>query len=821
MSELNRLQLSPADRLLQLGRCLIWFLCFSIPLVFCKETMYIFQVKTFFLQVGGMALLAVLVLHQLWTKGRDRLLVHPIFVLLLAYVFWQVYKSYDSIAPVISLRNLSRMVWLPIVVFCVQYFIRTRAHFERSLDVLILSAVLAYSYAGYIYSESGSAFLLNKVEPFWEVGKGIWGGWLNAFFYSDNLRDLCHEENFPAFALAGKSFHAGKFDAGTFGNKNFLAAYINMVSMLMVYRSVTLMRSQGYKVWVGMALFLLALASFIHLVPLENRGAWLGFLAGAFAAGLYLSFKCLEPKYLKKALLGLGLIMTVTAGGFYLMSPERFVSIFSTTHGSNELRRHTWTNYFEAWAHDNTWSGFESDAKRWLTGFGFFSFRVNYPKVRSERIFQLENNQHNSETTHPHNEYLGILGELGGMGLCLYMALVVWMLIRLWRRQSLTFADRLLGAALMFSLVSILTHQFVTVAVRYTGVAFQTWVIFALVLWSESDRKQVRPYERYLVAPALLILACLAMPSIFWPLQWMRSQHAYEMGQIYFNTLGDYHGKLKAHEQKMRVATQEIQKIQKQGQQVAPQAVQNYQRGMEILKRQTKIFEDTFTKANRYFEAGYQLDPANFESLYIGSNLYVQFATQDLAALKLDRARQRYLKALEGYEEVAETMPYFVQLRYWQGAAYKGLATLEIKRLELSQNSDAEKQEILRKAGQYFIKAISFYDMYEKQDPTYQEMFLDRYYCYRYLDQTDQALNELVKYLRNMERNGNPVFNSERRHDARSLMGHVIKLVEKEDLDKALVIYRNLLRYYNSSLLLPFTPKTERHLKNSFRLLEL
>jgi hypothetical protein len=821
MPELKDFQQSHADRLLHGGRWLIWILCFSIPLAFCKETMYIFQVKTFLLQVGGMLLLATLLLHQVWTRGRDRLITHPIFFLLLIFAFWQVYKSYDSIAPVISQRNLSRMVWLPILMFCFQYFVRTRAQFERSLDVIIASAVGVYFIAGFLYSERGSAFLLEGVDTFWEIGKGFWGGLLNHFFYSESLRDLCEEESFPAFALAGKSFYPGKFDAGTFGNKNFLAAYINMVSMLMVYRSVVLMRSHGWRIYGGMVSFLLALASFIHLVPLENRGSWLGFLAGGFAAGLYLSFKCLKPSHLRRALLGLGLAVLLTSGGFYLVSPERFVSIFSTSHGSNELRRHTWINYFKAWAQDNEWSGFESDAKRWLTGFGFYSFRVNYPKVRSERIFQLENNQHNSETTHPHNEYLGVLGELGGIGLCLYLAFIGWMLVRLWRWKSLSSEDRLLGAVLMFSLVSILIHQFVTVAGRYTGVAFQTWIIFALVLWREADRIHVRHFERYLIGPSLFVLAWLAMPSLDWPLQWMRSQHAYEMGQIYFNTLGDYHGKLRAHEQKMRVATQEVQKLQKQGKQIAPEAAQNYRRGMDILKRQTEMFEDTFEKANRYFEAGYQLDPANFESLYIGSNLNVQFATQDLAALKLERSEQRYQKALLGYAEVAKVMPYFVQLRYWQGSAYKGLATLEIKKLELAKLSDTQKQDILKRAGQYFIKAISFYDQYEKQDPTYKELFLDRYFCYRYLDQTDRALNELVKYLKNLERGGYPVFSSERRHDARSLMGHVIKLVDEKDLSKALVIYRNLLRYYNSSLLLPFTPKTERHLKNSFRLLEL
>jgi len=814
-----------APRLLTAGRLVLWFMCLSMPLVFCKETMYIFQAKTFVLQLGGMALLALMVGHQILTKAKEPIFSHPIAWLMLVFVSWQIYKSFDSIAPVISQRNMSRLFWLPILVWSFTYFVKSRAQFERTIDVMIAAAVLAYIYAGLIYYEPSHAFLFGTTHQtlptLFELDGWPFGPFLRWFFYPDGLVELLKDKEGPTFVVTAKSFFAGKQDAGSFGNKNFLAAYINLSSGLLIYRSITLWKKSGRKRMLACVLILAATWSFSHLMPLENRGSWLGFLAGAFAVGLYMSFKSLSSKQLGLALGLLSLSLLLLSISFYLLSPERFASIFSTSQGSNELRRHTWVNYIQAWSHDKDWPGFESDAKRWLTGFGNYSFRVLYPKVRTERIFQLENNQHNSETTHPHNEYIGLLGELGLLGLGLYLAIVIWLLLQLWNKKCKGHEDRILVASLIFAMVTILVHQFVTVGVRYTGLAFQVWMLFALVLWREDKTTSSRQSLKLMAAPVLILLAWLALPNLTLPLQLMRSQHAYEMGQIYFTTLGDYHAKLKAHQSELQVALQKIKTAEAQGDAIPPNFRERVAHGQEVFKRQIEIFEKAFHSANRFFEAGFELDHANFESIYIGSNLNVQFANQDLAGGQLERSRQRFEKALNGYAKVELEMPYFVQLRYWQGVCWKGLATLEIKKLDHQNLTPDQKQVILNQAESYFSKAIGYYDLYEQQDPTFKDLFLDRYFCYRYIGEEQKALQQLVYFLQGLERSGLPLFNPERRYDARSLMNHILKLKEGEDWNRALAIYRNLLRYYNSSLLLPFVPKTERHIVNSFRLLNI
>ena len=817
------------DKVLLIGRGVLWFLCFCMPLAFCKETMYIFQIKTFLLQMGGMCLLLLLCFHQGLTKGRDALFRHPIAWCILAFLAWQIFKSVDSIAPAISKRNMSRLVWLPIFLWSFLYFIRTREQFEKSINVMIASAFIAYVYAALIFFDVTNAWIFGdgKTQPATLFNLDGWpfGSFFKWFFYPDPLQELLAQKEGPNFHVNLKSFFAGKVDAGTFGNKNFLAAYINMTSVLFLYRGFSLIKNANgvlLKFLVGLVLIIVGLGSFGYLILLENRGSWLGLIAGSLAAGSFLVFKNMEAKSRRPALGSLGLVIILVVSSFYFLNPERFTSIFSMSHGSNELRRHTWVNYLNAWASDDEWVGFENKTRRVLTGFGNYSFRAIYPKVRSERIFQLENNQHNSETTHPHNEYVGLLGELGVMGLLLYLSFVIWMLFLLWKAERQTLLDKFLGAALVFALVSILVHQFVTVGVRYTGLSFQVWLLFALVLWREENKIQQRISLRWLSAPAVFLLAVIAMPNPGWPIQWMRSQHAYEMGQIYFTTLGGYHSKIKSHQGNLNKGIQQLRELERKKSPIPDEFKQRLIQGREVLKNQIEVFEKAFKTANVYFEAGYQLDPANFESIYIGANLNVQFANQDIAAGNFERAKHRFERALELYGKVEKEMPYFVQLRYWQGIVWKGLATLDVKAMEHTKNlSEEASRNLSNRAGAYFVKALGYFDQFELQDPIYKQLFLDRYYCYRYTGQKEKALNQLVAYLINMERSGQKLFSKDKRYDTRSMMGHIMKLAEPEDMDKALVIYRNLLRYYNSSLLLPFVPKTERHIVNSFRLLDL
>ena len=72
---------------------------FAIPLVFCRETMYIFQVKTMLLQYSGLCLLVLMAAHQGFVKGAPDIFQKWAVRVILLFLAWEVFKSWNTIAP--------------------------------------------------------------------------------------------------------------------------------------------------------------------------------------------------------------------------------------------------------------------------------------------------------------------------------------------------------------------------------------------------------------------------------------------------------------------------------------------------------------------------------------------------------------------------------------------------------------------------------------------------------------------------------------------------------------------------------------------------
>jgi O-antigen ligase len=806
--------------------------------------MYVFQLKILLLQYGGLTLLLAMVFYHLLSKDSSLgIWLEPVAWLMVLFLFWQIWKSHDSIAPLISWRDSSRVFWLPIIALSVATFFKNERQLYRLLDAIIVGAVIANILAWLMYVPA----LKNVV--FGDSAKNC-APFIDAYdlpVVGDLLKNLCYPAEFKdvlerklvlkgrsgegIFPISSYSFFAGKEEAGTFGNKNFLAGYINLTTPLMLFRvftlSLMLLREKlrplkfGLTVLCIVALTSLSLASLWHLVELQNRGSWIGFAAALVATGLF-GLRFLVPaRYKVKLFLSLTLMLGLSVGVLYQYNSKRFTSIFSMSHGSNELRRLIWTNYTKAWWSDRDWEGFENDSYRRLTGFGFYTFRTVYPKVRPPRIFNIEYNQHNTETSHPHNEYLGYLGELGLVGLGLYLSLMFYVLRSfLQASHRLRPRERLLCAALLFALVSQWGQQTVSVGVRYTGVAFQLWLtmgfILAVIHFSKANfsskssenasLKNVK-YNRYrlpqLVSLLLLGASFLVFPHWDWPYQWFRSQHYFEMGQIYF-------GSVREAQQQASNQLQQKNKLQnfvaqyQQKKLDLPQELQKELMASRAKEERIQRMLDFYGPlAEKYFKASFRLDPANFESLYIMAIMKVQLANTALGENNKSEAEKLFSGALSNYETIEDVMPYFVQIHYWKGVCYKGLGVV----------SSAEA------SAQKYSLALESFNRYEQQDPYFKELFLDRYFCYARLQQPALATQQLVQFLLSLEKSGEPLFDEQRRYDARAITDAALKGLDSKSSELALAIMAQLMDHRASSCLLPFMPKTDRHVKNGFRLL--
>jgi O-antigen ligase len=835
----------------RIGRIILYIAAASIPLAFCRDTMYIFQVKTLILQYSGMALLLILSAQMFFSKESLNIVQKWAYRLIIFFACWQIFKSWNSISPEVSYRQLSRIIWLPVIAISIPWFFRERKTIERLITVICVTALLVNGITWLLFVESWRVgFFGNSPgdsKTLTDLGFTIFGGLVESFFYPGEYAEFLNRKEGQMFPLTYYSFYPGKTDAGTFGSRNFITAYINLTSSLMLYRSATCIHSaiqilkntkeeKDKKEYLVTFLFICALVmiavaglSYYHIIQLINRGSWLGMFAGSLAVFAYLLYKGVHVRFFSKKIIrsfGIGIFIFLTIGVsavFISYDSDRVLSIFSVKSGTNELRRHIWASYTDAWLNDTEFKGFENKAWRMMTGFGTYTFRVIYPKYRSQRIFKIEFNQHNTETSHPHNEYIGYIGELGFIGFVGYLlmiGIILWRFIKK-KNSERGLRDILLFGALLFAIVSQLVHQTVGVSIRYTGVAFQFWLTLGIVLALCWDSSELKIKERH-QAPKILGGAAFAGLVLFlvsyglsYPIQLMRSQHFYEMGQINYGYLRARQQQLKQYHQKFNEGLRKQQTLKQNGQR-DPALDEQLPKLAHYLKMLQKAFEESYRKADKFFEGGHMYDKANFESIYIGANMNVQFANQALTEKKYKKAKSLFNKALKRYNQITESAPYFVQARYWQGVCYKGIATSLI--MEMGQNMD---QKMVAEVKGNFSKAIVHYELYDEQDPIYRDSYYDKFYVYLSIKDYKKALGTLRDLLICFEKGGYFIYDKSgnMRFDPERMLGLYIQYAPKQDAIEALELYSQIVLYKSVLEMIPFVPMTERHITNSFEFL--
>lgn len=797
---------------MRMGRFILYVLAFWVPLAFCRETHYVFQIKTLLTQAGGMALLIVMALDSMLSRRSSPIWNAWLIRALVLLLMWQAIKSWDSISPTLSWREFSRTGPLICIAIAVPYFFIARGVWEKLITVICWSAVLTTLYAALIHHPSSRETLFSPSEskPMDLVDVPLVGGALESLFYPEAFSDVLEKKQVlreqkgdPIVPLSSASFFPGKPSAGTFGNKNFLAGYLNLCLPLLIWRCWTLWRRR--QSWIGhlsLACFAAtALMALTLILLIGNRGSWLGLLGSTFFGALIATLRLEQPRLKRRVITIAFSLLLGCLGAIAILNPQRLASVVSFTESSNELRALTWASTFQAWVSDDEWEGFENPVKRWLTGFGHHSFRVFYPKVRSERVFKIEFDQHNSETSHPHNDYLGFLSELGLIGLLMNLAIPALALAMLWKRREQTLDPWVV--VLLLALGTMWIHRSVSVGWRYTGLEFQGMLILGLICAASppSPAQHPPPPRTFGVLAPLALLVCLAYSwsSIHWPIRWFQAQHFLAQGQIHYHSVQEAQRRRNEHSQAIiqaRKASQNWSAAQKKEWQTTSKS-----RG----EKNARMLGFYSALADRYYRASGEADPAHGEALYIGANMNTQLAAQSLDEGEWTRSRNLFLRALQGYEAVEEVFPYFVQVHYWKGACEKGIA------------QGHERSGRKEKAEPHYHDALLHFERYEREDPIYRELHLDRFTCLTGLGQHQEATDALIDFLQLTHRAGYPLFDARRRYDTRVSLGIVIKHLDGAQETLARDLYALLLQHESSACLLPSVPKTERHVKNAFR----
>ena len=180
----------------------------------------------------------------------------------------------------------------------------------------------------------------------------------------------------------------------TFGNPNIFAEYL---LLLLPFTVVFLLKkgSVRYKVLCGFSLFVMLTC----LVFTWSRGAWLGFLFGAF-----LFFIILSKKFFL-AFLGLFCAAPVLSWLIPRAVTDRFLSIGNLAESSASYRISAWHGVLEL-LNDTWWCGI---------GVGNAAFEAVYPGVALAGVETIE---------HAHSIYLQLLAELGIPGLFVFLLII-------------------------------------------------------------------------------------------------------------------------------------------------------------------------------------------------------------------------------------------------------------------------------------------------------------------------------------------------------------------------------------------------------------
>ncbi|MGB3093090.1 MAG: O-antigen ligase family protein, partial [Candidatus Zixiibacteriota bacterium] len=260
----------------------------------------------------------------------------------------------------------------------------------------------------------------------------------------------------------------------SYGNPNFFGTHLVAVIPLLLVLS---MGSHGRRRLFSALALLLALACLLFS---ETRSAWIGF---AFSL-VFLTFlirKTRTVRFRLKTMAPLFAVFLVIILLLFLSQGvivER-VSQLWDPQGSVFMRIHTWE------------AAFSMIKASPVFGSGLGTFQIVFPGFRYPGF---ESDVPYGNLLHAHNEYLEIWGEIGILGLALFL----WLMIGFFRYAIKNLRggrEGLIALGLISGIAGVLVDSLFSSSMRWTGPAFTFWLLFGLAV-ATTGSKEASPKGR-------------------------------------------------------------------------------------------------------------------------------------------------------------------------------------------------------------------------------------------------------------------------------------------------------------------------------------
>jgi len=315
--------------------------------------------------------------------------------------------------------------------------------------------------------------------------------------------------------------------SGLSGNQIFFASYITIPLFLAFYLLFENSQESGVlnkyfkNKWIYIigGLFLL-----LSLVWTQERGPFVGLLAGAFFVWLAFSFTSTFSKEKKNRIFYAGLVLLLLFGAFYFLNQKHH---FTDNRLFNiNLHEQTADTRLMAWG--IAWQGFKEHP---LLGYGTNNYRDIFDSHYNPAFFDYSF----SETVwdKPHNNFFEILGGQGIVGALVYIALIYFVLqdIFLLLKKEENKARKI---ALVFLAGGFVAYVVQNLFAFDTSNSLQIWFLFLALIAFLSSKNREKNHDtdqtRWVLSVLFVVFACYAM---YWNYNMLKSSY-------YMSTARDY-----------------------------------------------------------------------------------------------------------------------------------------------------------------------------------------------------------------------------------------------------------------------------------------
>ncbi len=381
----------------------------------------------------GVCVLFVLRLF-FYSEITNRMIRHPISMLLVSYIFWMMLSSLFSEIPLVSLKYLISRIWfiIPLYFAGIQFFKKVR-YFRNFTALYVLSLMIVVVYTIIRHSRYG----------FSEES----GHWVMSPFYNDHT---AYGAMLTFFIPLLFGFSLIKKYSRIFRIASFTIGIVFILALILSFSRAA---------WLSLAVALF----FGMLIYLKIKFRWVVF-ASLIALAFLFSFQQNIIQVLEKN--------TNESSENYV---EHIKSVYNISSDASNLER------------INRWqAAIRLFKERPLFGWGPGTYQFVYaPYQLSQEKTIISTNAGNKGNAH--SEYLGPLAEMGLPGMLIVLAIFSMSLISGLRvyKMSVTIEMKIISFTLILALISYFTHGLLNNFLDTDKAAIPVWSSIAMIVAME------------------------------------------------------------------------------------------------------------------------------------------------------------------------------------------------------------------------------------------------------------------------------------------------------------------------------------------------